>query len=196
MSRMPPSRRRPLAVALTLVAAVAVAGCDRSAVASAAAASSAGATGAPAATMSTDPRPSVAHGPSLTPVPGGATIQPDPAATRIPTTQTDWGEILDALPRSFPLYPGAEIADLEGGPFSGTFEVPTDAAAAATWYRDAFSASGDGTELSDPLEDASRVLDVQADLPECRIQMTFRPQDGSTIITVLVASACANGTEG
>jgi hypothetical protein len=37
---------------------------------------------------------------------------------------------------------------------------------------------------------------MQADLPECRIQMMFRPGDESTIITVLVASACANGTEG
>jgi hypothetical protein len=37
-------------------------------------------------------------------------------------------------------------------------------------------------------------MDVAADVPECRIQMTFRPTDGSTIMTVLVASACATGT--
>jgi len=62
------------------------------------------------------------------------------------------------------------------------------------WYRDAFTASGYAVELSDPLEDGSQVLDAQADLPECRIQMTFRPEDGDTMITILVASACANGT--
>jgi len=49
-------------------------------------------------------------------------------------------------------------------------------------------------ELSDAAEDGSQVLDAQADLPECRIQMTFRPEDGDTMITILVASACANGT--
>ena len=45
-------------------------------------------------------------------------------------------------------------------------------------------------DLSDPLEDGSRVLDSQADLPECQVQTTFRPEGGSTMITVLFAAGC------
>ncbi|HEU0244244.1 MAG TPA: hypothetical protein VFQ75_10090 [Candidatus Limnocylindrales bacterium] len=134
-----------------------------------------------------------AEAPSLTPVPGGASTLPEPVPTRIGTTQTDWGEILDNLPASFPAYPNVEPADIPEVA-TAALSVPDDAATVAAWYRDAFTATGYGVELSDPAEDGSRVLDVQADLPECRIQMTFRPEDGSTIIAILVAAACANGT--
>ena len=34
------------------------------------------------------------------------------------------------------------------------------------------------------------MLDSQADLPECRVQTTFRPEGGSTMITVLFAAGC------
>jgi hypothetical protein len=37
------------------------------------------------------------------------------------------------------------------------------------------------------------VLDVLGDLPECRLQLTFRPAGGSTMITVLYAAGCAGG---
>ena len=40
-------------------------------------------------------------------------------------------------------------------------------------------------DLSSPLEDGTRVLDIVTDLPECRIQATFRPEEDSTMITVL-----------
>ncbi|HEY3333698.1 MAG TPA: hypothetical protein VGK16_00575 [Candidatus Limnocylindrales bacterium] len=131
--------------------------------------------------------------PALTPVPGGASGVPGPVPTRIGTTQTDWGEILDNLPAAFPVYPNAEPADAPEAA-TAVLSAPADAAAVTAWYRDAFTASGDSVELSDQAEDGSQVLDAQADLPECRIQMTFRPGDGSTIMTILVASACANGT--
>ena len=111
-------------------------------------------------------------------------------ATLIPTTQTDWGEILDALPASFPRYPEAGPAEVPDEAVSGSFEAPADVDALVAWYTDAFTERGTGT----PLEDGSQVMDVAADLPECRIQITFRPTDGSTIMTVLVASACATGT--
>jgi hypothetical protein len=132
-------------------------------------------------------------GPSLTPVPGGASTLPEPVPTRIGTTQTDWGEILDDLPATFPAYPNADAAEVPDT-VSAARLAPADAAAVAAWYRDAFTESGYAVELSDPAEDGSQVLDAQADLPECRIQMTFRPEDGDTMITILVASACANGT--
>ena len=64
----------------------------------------------------------------------------------------------------------------------------------ATWYQDALEATGASTlDLSSPLEDGSRVLDMQGDLPECRVRLTFRPEGGSTMITVLVAAGCVGG---
>ena len=37
------------------------------------------------------------------------------------------------------------------------------------------------------------MLDTVSDLPECRIQTTFRPAGGSTMITVLYGAGCAGG---
>ena len=64
--------------------------------------------------------------PSLTPVPGGQSNAPGPVGTLIPTTQTDWGEILDDLPASFPLYPDAGPAEVPDEVVSGSFEAPAD----------------------------------------------------------------------
>jgi hypothetical protein len=64
--------------------------------------------------------------------------------------------------------------------------------AVAPWYRKALEDTGFSTlDLSDPLEDGSRVLDSQGDLPECQVQITFQPAGGSTMITVLYAAGCA-----
>lgn len=200
-SRRPSPRRSALVpAALAIATAVVLAGCGGSAGSTQAAdgvatpAATTGApeeTGAPAGTQA----PVATPGPVLTPVPGGQTIAPD-APSRIPTTQTDWGTILDALPASFPIYPGAGIAEVPEGPLSGSFDAQDDASTVAGWYEGQLGDRGYAVERSEPLEDGSITLDAQADLPECRIRMVFRPEATSTIITVLVASACANGTEG
>ena len=143
---------------------------------------------------SASPEPSTAPAPSLTPVPGGQSNGPGPVGTLIPTTQTDWGEILDDLPASFPLHPDADVAEVPDEVVSGSFEAPAEVDALVAWYTDAFTERGYAIDTGTALEDGSRVMDVAADLPECRIQITFRPADGSTIMTVLVASACATGT--
>jgi hypothetical protein len=148
----------------------------------------------PTAQPSPTPASSPTPAPSLTPVPGGQSNDPGPVGTRIPTTQTDWGEILDALPDSFPVYPDAGIAEVPDEVASGSFEAPAEVDALVAWYTDAFTQRGYSVDTGDALEDGSRVMDVTADLPECRIQLTFRPAEGSTIMSVLVASACANGT--
>ena len=76
---------------------------------------------------------------------------------------------------------------LRSRPSRGAADVDT----VASWYRDALEAAGYATiDLSDPLEDGSRVLDSQTDLPECKVQTTFRPEGGSTMITVLFAAGC------
>jgi hypothetical protein len=146
------------------------------------------------ATPSASTEPSTAPAPSLTPVPGGQSTGPGSVGTLIPTTQTDWGEILDDLPAAFPIHPDADVAEVPGEVVSGSFEAPADVDALVAWYTDTFAERGYAIDAGTALEDGSRVMDVAADLPECRIQITFRPADGSTIMTVLVASACATGT--
>lgn len=186
---MRPVTARPVA---TLALAAVVAG------ALAAGCASAPASPPPTAVVATSTaasrEPSTATAPSLTPVPGGQSNGPGPVGTLIPTTQTGWGVILDDLPASFPLHPDADVAEVPGEVVSGSFEAPADPDALIAWYTDTFAARGYAIDTGTALEDGSRVMDVAADLPECRIQITFRPADGSTIMTVLVASACATGT--
>jgi hypothetical protein len=181
---------RPLLSAFAVSLALVLASCGASAPsASPAPAATAGPTSAPA----TPPEP--------TEVPGGQTpgaAEPggsvEPPVTTIPTTQTDWGEILDALPDGFPVFPDAAVAESPAEPASGAFITSAGVDEVATWYRDALEATGKSTlDLSSPLEDGSRVLDMQGDLPECRVRLTFRPEGGSTMITVLVAAGCAGG---
>ena len=177
-----PSR---LTAAFVLIVALSLAACGSTVTPTPVA--SAGASSASSAAPSTG-------APSLTPVPGGASTLPEPVPTRIGTTQTDWGEILDDLPASFPLYPDADVAEGSGEVVSGSFEAPADVEPVVAWYTDAFTERGYAVDTGTALEDGSRVMDVAADLPECRIQITFRPSEESTIMTVLVASACATGT--
>jgi hypothetical protein len=132
--------------------------------------------------------------PSPTRVPGGQSNAPDPATSRMPTTQTAWGEIVDGLPDWFPLYPGADVAEVPDEVVSGSFEVPADVAALVAWYADQLTGRGYAVDTGDALEDGSLVMDVTSDIPECRFQLTARPAGGSTIMAVLVASACVNGT--
>jgi hypothetical protein len=129
-----------------------------------------------------------------TPVPGGQSVDPGPAASHKPTTtKTDWGVILDGVPEDFPRYPGAK--DVDAPPdeaVSAAYETGDGVDAVARWYQKALEESGFSTlDLSDPLEDGSRVLDSQGDLPECQTQVAFRPAGGSTMITVLYAAGCA-----
>ena len=151
-------------------------------------------TATPPASAPVDPTPVVAASPELTPVPG-ATDEPIPPPGGGGTTVIAWGMILDAGPDGFPVYPGASTADDPDGPSSGAWfaeEAPVDDVAA--WYRERLEALGFTTvDLSSPLEDGTRVLDTVSDLPECRIQTTFRPAGGSTMIIVLYGAGCAGG---
>lgn len=125
-----------------------------------------------------------------TAVPGGQTIDPDPVPPRGGTTQTPWGEIADRLPASFPIHPDARLVEVPGEPVTAALAVPADADTVAAWYEGALADAGFAVELSQPLEDGSRVLDARSDLPECAIRMTFRPETGSAIITVLYGAGC------
>jgi len=117
-------------------------------------------------------------------------VTPSPEVTPVPTTSTPWGDILDAPPDDFPVYPDAAIAALPDEPVSAAFLVPVSVPRAAGWYRDRLAGLGWRVMVGDPLEDGSRVLDARSEVPECRLQLTFRPAGTSTMITLLYAAAC------
>jgi hypothetical protein len=192
--RIPSDRpgRTLVAVLLTGVLAAALAACGGP-VPSSASPSKAPATARPATASPVDPTPIATVGPDLTPVPA-TTDEPIPPVSNGGTTPTEWGTILDEVPADFPVFAGASPTETDG-PSSGTWfaaGAPVDEVAA--WYRSRLEALGFTTkDLSSPLEDGSRVLDTVSDLPECRIQTTFRPLDGSTMIIVLYGAGCAGG---
>jgi hypothetical protein len=142
--------------------------------------------------------PSGTAGPDPTPVPvpvtPGPTEEPEPVPTQVGVTDTPWGAIVDEIPADWPVFPGAEAVEPDEGPASGAWLAPADVDPVARWHRDALSGMGFSTDnLSSPLEDGTRILDIVTDLPECRIQVTFRPVEGSTMITVLYGAGCAGG---
>ena len=159
---------------------------------------------APSATPATasttaGPTPILTEGPPPTVVPvpssGPATDPPEP--TGPPDggpTDTEWGAILDVVPDGFPVIPGAKPAEGLDEPASGWWLAEANVDDVAGWYQGALGELGFTVgDLSSPLEDGSRVLDVSSDLPECRLQLAFRPADGSTIIKVLYGAGCAGG---
>lgn len=130
----------------------------------------------------------------LTPVPGDASGSPAEPGTGGSTTVTDWGRILDVVPDGFPVYPGAEATEPFDGPASGTWLTGENVETVAAWFVSTFEELGwSSVDLGSALEDGTRVLDLASDLPECRVQTTFRPADGSTMISVLYGAGCAGG---
>jgi hypothetical protein len=186
---MRPTRRgtEPLALMLLLVLVVGVVACGGS---SPTVTTGPGATAGPTAASTAAPEPTAVPG-GATP---GATEPVEPPITTVPTTQTDWGEIVDVLPADFPIFPDAAAAEPPAEPVSGSYVARAGVDEVAAWYRDALEATGMSTlDLSSPLEDGTRVLDMQGDLPECRVRLTFRPAAESTMITVLLAAGCFGG---
>jgi hypothetical protein len=142
----------------------------------------------------TTPPPATAPPFEPTPVPGGASQAPDPLPDEVTTTETDWGTILDAVPSTFPVFPGAEPAEQLDEPFSAAWIAAPDVDQVAGWYESQLLDQGWAVvEVGGPLEDGSWTVDAWADIPECRLQAVFRPAGESTIITVRYAAACAGG---
>jgi hypothetical protein len=143
------------------------------------------------------PVPAVAQEePTPVPVPDTPepTEEPEPVPTRIGVTDTPWGSIVDEVPAEWPVFPGAEPADPAEGPASGVWLAPGDMDPVARWYRDTLAELGFTiVNLSSPLEDGTRILDVVTDLPECRIQATFRPAEDATLVAVLYGAGCTGG---
>jgi hypothetical protein len=129
-----------------------------------------------------------------TPVPPTATPTPVASgpATPIPTTATDWGVILDALPKDFPRYPTTRDAPPEG-PATATLTSRTDAATLVAWYDYAMPASKFAkVSASGPDEGGAVVTEYDGSkrAQGCRAQITVRPQGGETRIVILVSAEC------
>lgn len=156
------------------------------------AAIAAGCAGKPAviASPAASPPPTVV--PSLTPVPGGSVTPASPAPSVSQTnTSTEVGRIWDSLPPSFPRISGAVPIETGSGPTSGTFAVGSSVDDAVAAMRAGLTGLGYNVEVGSPLEDGSVVLDAGgADEPDCRIEVRFTPQSGTTMMAVLYGAAC------
>ena len=137
--------------------------------------------------------------PERTEIAGATPVEPSKAPSTTPepppVTQSDtaWGRIWDALPPSFPVYPGAVESDEPAGgePVSATFSV-TDAAPdeIATALQSQLELATYSTEaLSGPLEDGGFVIDSVGDAG-CRVETTVTPAGGLTLIAVRFGADC------
>jgi hypothetical protein len=121
------------------------------------------------------------------PNPGGPS-----AAANVGQTDTDWGRIWDALPKDFPVYPGAVPSDeTQTGPVSGIFALNgVEAKVVSMWMESALEGASFATEgLNGPLEDGSYVLDSRG-ADGCLIQVSAAPLGSVTTVTVRYGAAC------
>ena len=127
--------------------------------------------------------------PIVVPSDAVSTFEPPPATQ----TDTAWGRIWDALPPSFPVYPGAVESEEAGGgePVSATFNVAGAAPdEIATALQSQLELATYSTEaLSGPLEDGGFVIDSVGDAG-CRIETTVTPAGGLTLIAVRFGADC------
>ena len=107
-------------------------------------------------------------------------------------TDTDWGRIWDALPETFPVYPGATPADdAAADVVTATFALEgADPGTVAGWMQTELERAMYATEgLNGPLEDGSFVLDLVG-AGDCRIQVSVAPLGGLTTLGVRYGAAC------
>ena len=139
------------------------------------------------------PGPTASATPDLTPV------LTDPGATPGPTlpghTDTAWGRIWDALPITFPTWPGARPTETGEGPASAILDAgAAEPAAVASFYESALGAAGFSTvSMSGPREDGSREIEATAGEAGCHARITVTPLGGTTIITILFGADCPFG---
>lgn len=129
---------------------------------------------------------------SSTPGASPATNAPGPASgPPAGVTETDWGQIRDALPPGFPLYPGSTPTQTGGGAASAVLEVPGDVTTVTTWLQGALEGAGFSTlSLSGPFEDGAMEIESVGPTTQCRVRTTIAPLGDSTVVTVLYGAVC------
>src|SRR4051794_27232002 len=161
-----------LAIGMTVVVSLALAGC-----------SSAGASSVPSIS-SPAPASAATSSRSATAATGGGSTTSQ--------TDTDWGRIWDSLPKDFPPIAGATPDDAAAGPASAVLAVQGDAAqTVASSLQTQLGAAGfTTTALSGPLEDGTYTLDMTGQSTDCMLQATATPTGGVTTVTILYGAAC------
>ena len=145
-----------------------------------------------ACAMSEPPSPSEAGsaGPSLTPVPNGASPDGQGSGGAATQSETAWGRIWDRLPDSFPLPQGAIATDAGEGTVSGSFAIGASADQAAEFMMARLQAAGYTFESAEgPAEDGGMTLNAIA-AAGCAVQIRLTPLSGTTRMTVMYGAAC------
>jgi hypothetical protein len=149
-----------------------------------------GSSGSPAASAALPTPASASSVVDPTPVPTPAGQRPTPTATPPGQTDTEWGRIWDALPPSFPRFPGAEPTETGEGPASATLAVAAEPAVAANWYATALARAGYGVEgAAGPFENGGYVVDATG-ARGCHVQVSIAPVGSTTVATVMFGAAC------
>lgn len=182
-SRGPSRQLRRAGASALVVLALALAGCGPSP-----ATTSPGSVAPTAASPTTVPTASASAGASE-----AASAASSPAVSLPTQTDTAWGRIWDALPPSFPIYPGAQAAPTTSGPASASLTTSAGVAAVATWLVDSLGRAGFQVKAGPALEDGSHVIDITGSTSGCKAQAQVRPEGSLTSIVILYGAACPFG---
>jgi len=121
----------------------------------------------------------------------GSSVAVGPPLTVPETSVVDWGVIWDALPDTFPQFPGARPGDTGGGPASAILDLPADGPTAKAWYVTALQTAGfTVTSATGPREDGTYDVQATRENADCQTEVSLAPLGTTTTATIYVAAAC------
>ena len=133
-----------------------------------------------------EPTEAPGESPIVVPPDAAPTFEPPP----VTHSDTAWGRIWDALPASFPVYPGAVESELDARVSAAFTAGDANPDEIVTWMQQQLELATYSTEaLSGPLEDGGFVIDSVGDAG-CRVETTVTPAGGLTLIAVRFGAEC------